>query len=428
MKRTAFLKSLGLMSGGLAFGHIARVYGSGSPFETLLRHAGDDDEFWKIIREQFIFPEDYIYLNTGGIGAVPSLVLNKVAASMNEMELHPKPGHSLENWRKIKENCAHLLGPDCSTSELALIGCASEGINIILNGLGLQKGDEVITSTHEHPAVHIPLINQHRMKQVIVKSFDPDMVFGRGNVERIASLINKKTRLILLSHITCTTGQIFPLKEISRLARQHGIVFAVDGAQAPGSMEIDLRDAGVDFYTCSGHKWMLGPKRTGILYVPSENLDVLQPTAVGTYSDKGYDIKNLTISLQDSAQRYEYGTQNESLFLGLGAGTQFVRTIGLKRIREHNRKLAELFYSGLKQNAKVEVLSPEEEQYRSSMISFRIPGIKAEDIAGFLSTKSVRVRIVNEAGLNAVRVSFHVYNQEFEVHRILECIDEFLNQ
>ena len=428
MKRTAFIKSIGLMSGGLAFGHIANVYGSGSLFETALKDTTDAGEFWKIIREQFIFPEDYIYLNTGGIGALPSLVINKVASSMNEMELHPKPGHSLKNWQKIKESCAPLLGPGCRTGELALIGCASEGINIILNGLGLQKGDEVITSTHEHPAVHIPLINLHRTKQVSIKSFDPDIVSGLGNIDRIASLITKKTRLILISHITCTSGQIFPLKEISRLARQNGIIFAVDGAQAPGTMEMDLRDTGVDFYTCSGHKWMLGPKRTGLLYVPSENLEVLQPTTVGTYSDKGYDIKDLTISLQDSAQRYEFGTQNESMFLGLGAGTQFIRTIGLKRIREHNRKLAELFYSGLAQTGKVEIISPEEEQYRSSMISFRIPGIKAEDIAGFLGTKSIRVRIVNEASLNAVRVSFHVYNQEFEVRRILECIDEFLKQ
>ena len=410
-------------------GSISKLYGVDSPVGLALKESDNDDDFWRLVREQFVFPDDYIYMNTGGIGALPSLVINKVVTSLNAQERHPRPGHSHDNWIDIKKTCTPFFGPECKVEELALISCATEGINIILNGIGLKEGDEIITSTHEHPALHVPLLNHHQMNNVNIKIFDPDLHSAAGNIERISRLITNKTRMIFISHVTCTTGQIFPIQEIGELAKSKGIIFAVDGAQAPGSMEINLNNSNVDYYACSGHKWMLGPKRTGILYVPSKNLDSLQSTTVGAYSDSGYDISKMSLTLQDSAQRYEFGTQNEPLFLGLGAGAKFVQTIGLKKVQMHNRELAEAFYEGLSSIQGVEILSPEEKEYRSSLISFRVPGHQAQDVASFLGKgKAIRVRVVPEAGLNGVRVSFHLYNQRFEVDRILNKIADFIKQ
>jgi len=182
MKRKKFIQGLGFLSGGLAIGPIARLYGSGSPFGIALRQSENDDDFWRLIREQFIFPEDYIYLNTGGIGALPSLVINKVVGSMNEQEKFPKPGHDHDSWIDVKKTCAPFFDPQCKIEELALIGCATEGINIILNGIGLKKGDEIITSTHEHPALHVPLLNHHRINKVDVKFFEPDRLSAADGV------------------------------------------------------------------------------------------------------------------------------------------------------------------------------------------------------------------------------------------------------
>ena len=347
MKRKKFIQNIGLLSGALAMGPIARLYGSGSPVGIALKQSENNDDFWRIVREQFIFPDDYIYLNTGGIGALPTLVINKVVGSMNEQEKFPRPGHDHDNWIEAKKICAPFFGPQCKAEELAFIGCATEGINIILNGIGLKKGDEIITSTHEHPALHVPLLNHHRINQVELKFFEPDRLSAAGNIEKISRLITAKTRMIFISHVTCTTGQVFPIREIGELAKQKGAILAVDGAQAIGNMEVNVKELNVDYYTCSGHKWLLGPKRTGILYVPSENLDSLKPTTVGAYSDAGYDISKLSLKLQDSAQRYEFGTQNSPLFLGLGAGARFIDTIGLKKVQAHNRELAEAFYDGL---------------------------------------------------------------------------------
>ena len=339
MKRRHFINSVALLSGGILIPAKKAAGISDNTFEGLSKNYPDEETFWKTVREQFIFPEDYAYLNTGGIGAVPALVLNKVSQSMNELEIYPKPGHDHNKWMEIKEKCTGLLGSDINKEELALISTATEGINIVINGLPLSKGDEVITSTHEHPALHVPLLNKMQRNGINIKSFVPDFKSGLGNVEKIKNLITKRTRLVFLSHITCTTGQCFPLKEIGQLTRDKNIWFAVDGAQAVGSMSMEIKKWNIDFYTYSGHKWTLGPKRTGVLFVREDLLEILRPTTVGAYSDDGYDIVKLELKLNPTAQRYEYATQNEALFWGMGKGVDFVKTIGLQRIWEDRKSV-----------------------------------------------------------------------------------------
>ncbi len=425
MRRKQFITTFGALWGGVLVGQSAGFTGNSKPVSELLRSASDEETFWKIIREQFVFPGDYSYLNTGGIGAVPVLVSNRIKTRMDELEIYPKPGHDLEKWHEIKEKCANLLGTGVNKEELALISTATEGINIILNGLPLTKGDEIITSTHEHPALHIPLLNKFKQEGITIKTFQPDFRKGLGNVERIEKLISKRTRLIFISHVTCTTGQLFPVEEIGKLARTKRIWYALDGAQATGSMKMDIKKWNVDFYTFSGHKWVLGPKRTGVLYVREELLDTLKPTTVGAYSDNGYNVIEGSLSYYPSAQRYEYATQNEALFHGLGTAVNFINTIGLSRINEHNRNLSEQFYNGLKDIKQVQILSPEQQTYRGSMITFKLKDKNYHDLASFLSKKRIRVRVVPEANLEGIRVSFHIYNNESDVQRILYEIQNF---
>ncbi len=424
MNRNQFLTTLGTLTGGtlLARPALADCLLPGEQAKKIT----DETSFWKFVREQFLFPEDYSYLNTGGIGAVPLLVLNRVKTSMDKMEIYPRPGHDHEKWLMAKETCCKLLGDDCVKEELAFTSTATEGINIVINGLHLEPGDEVITSTHEHPALHIPLLNQVKSRGVVLRTFHPDMENGYGNVQRISELITRKTRLIFISHVTCTTGQVFPIKEIAGLAKSKGILFAVDGAQAVGQIPVDLKNFGVDCYTFSGHKWMLGPKRTGVLFVNNNKLEAIQPVTVGAYSDDGYDTESRILTYHPTAQRFEYGTQNESLFHGFQEGAEFILTIGLQRIIERNRKMAEAFYHGLENLSAITILSPEEEKYRSSMITFKSKSHDNGEIASYLSGKRIRVRVVNEANLGGIRVSFHLYNDDSDVEKILSEIEKFV--
>ena len=427
MKRRRFFGTMCALSGGL-FLTKSKLTSSSSPPNNIedIVNAPRDDGFWKFVRSQFLFPENYAYLNTGGLGAMPAVVLERVKKTMFEKDFYLSAGHDLTRWNEVKEKCAGLFGQGCTKKEIALTNTATEGINIILNGLPLKKGDEVITSTHEHPALNISLLNRKQRDGIVIRTFEPDLKNGVDNLDRIEQLITKRTRLVFISHFTCTTGQRFPEREIGELARTRGIWYALDGAQTVGNMPVDVKDTGVDFYAISGHKWVLGPKRTGVLYVREGLLDMLRPTTVGAYSDAGHDILEQSLTFQPTAQRYEYGTQNEALYWGLGDAVDFIQAIGMEAVWQHNRHLAEMFYKGLKEIQGITILSPEEERYRTSLITFKIPRINYRDVTSHMIRNGIRVRPVPEANLEAVRVSFHVYNHEEEVERILHEIRELV--
>lgn len=425
MKRKKFITTLGLLAGTSISMPVNIIAGRNISRTHTLPAGGDD--IWKVVREEFSFPDGYTYLNTGGIGSVPRHVRSLVSDEWFRLESNPSPGHDLNKWNALKKDVAILLGPGVEDREIALINSATEGINIIINGLPLQKGDEIITTLHEHPALNIPLLNAMLNRGIIIKYFEPDSKQGLNNVRLIRELITKKTKLIFISHRTTTTGQILPVREIGALAREAGLWYALDGAQCPGSMPLDLKSYNVDFYTFSSHKWLLAPRRTGVLYVRKEMLDTLRPVTAGAYSDDGYNLKEGRLKFQNSAQKYEYGTQNELLYLGFHASLKFLNTIGIENIRKHNEELSEEFYRELRNTGKVEVISPAEREYRSSMITFRIPSLSMNDISAAMASSNIRVRPVGEAGLSGIRVSFHLYNNRDDIMAALRCINQLVS-
>jgi selenocysteine lyase/cysteine desulfurase len=420
MNRKEFLKGLAAVVGSLAGPSAARAGG----FRAVLQDASaaSDAAFWKLIRDEFVLDPGWSYLNFGGLGTCPMPVLNSFWEWTRTEERAPSAGHDEKVWWDVKERLARLLGPSCRKEDLALISCATEGLNAIINGLPLKKGDEVITSTHEHVAVNVGLLNRMQRDGIVIRLFEPDLARAQGNVERISGLVNPRTRLILISHVTCTTGQLFPAPEIAALARSRNIWFALDGAQAPVCVPFDIVETGADFYTSSTHKWLMGPKRTGFLYVRQGMLDTLRPVTTGAYSSERNDITKLDLALHPTAQRYEYGTQNDALFFALGAAIDFVQTIGLPRIWAHNHALAEKFYKGLQGIAGAEILSPQEEAYRTAMISFRMKDRTYSQVNEQLAKAKIRVRPVTEGGLNCIRVSFHICNHDPEVDAILGAL------
>jgi selenocysteine lyase/cysteine desulfurase len=419
MNRKQFLKGMAAVFGGLA---VAAPEARGLVWKDLLGQARDDESFWKIIRDQFILDPEYTYLNFGGLGSCPLPVLNSFNEWSRNEERGPSAGHDEKLWLEVKEKLARLLGKACRKEDLALIGCATEGINMIVNGLSLAKGDEVITSTHEHVAVNVSLLNRMQRDGIVLRLFEPDLKNGLGNLDRIAALINARTRLIIVSHVTCTTGQRMPAQEISRLARDREIWFAMDGAQAPVCVPFDLVESGADFYACSTHKWVMGPKRTGFLYVRQGLLDTLRPTTTGASTSEKNEIRKNVLVLHPTAQRYEYGTQNDALFYALGTALDFVENIGAGRIWNHNHALAEKFHAGLREIPGVEIVSPQELAYRTSMISFRMKEFDYTKINAQLAKDKIRARTVTEGGVNCIRVSFHICNHEGEVDKILQSI------
>lgn len=379
-----------------------------------------DEKFWSLVREQFPLTKERAYLNTGGLGASPYAVIAAVQNKMNELERVSETGHSEELWRGIKEKAGQILG--CKAEEIAFTRNATEGCAIVCNGLPFERGDEVITTTHEHVGNTISWLAKQKREGIVIKTFAPATKSAQVNVERIARLLTQRTRALSLPHITASTGQVMPVKQIGELAAAHKLWYFVDGAQAPGMMPVNVREIGCHAYATSGHKWLLGPKGTGLLYVREDALDLIAAKHLGAYSNTGeFDLTTGALQLHPSAQRYEYGTMSTPLFAGLGAAMDFLLGLGMQNVWQRNCALAAALRAGLYQLG-VEINSPEE---HSAMITFALKNRTRDEITKFLAERfKLRTRGVYEGGLNAVRVSLHVYNSFAEVERVLEGVKE----
>jgi len=429
MKRRAFLHTVGGLAGGLAAGRAVAASGRPGPAVPawpFSQARPDDAGFWQALRRQFQLPPDFAYLNTAGLGASPLAVTQTLTAWTNREEANPAPGHSEDDWSRIRARCATLLGPSCGADEIALVSTATEGINAILNTIPLTRGDEVITSTHEHASLVIPLLHKIQTHGIAVRTFEPDLVRAAGNVDRIAALAGPRTRLIFISHVTCTMGQAMPVADIGRFAAVRGLAFALDGAQSLAHLPFDIAATGAHYYAASCHKWLLGPKRTGILFVRRDRLPTAVPTIVGAYSDAASSMQDRHLVLRPGAQRFEYGTQNDALIYAIESAVDFVDSIGVPLLWARNRALAEQCVAGLARISGIELLSPSDPQDRSAIVTFKAPGRDNRQVAAELVRRKLRVRSVTEGNLDAVRASFHVYNDSTEVDRLLLALREIV--
>ena len=422
MKRKDFFRSVaGMIAAYGLWPSVGRVEPAAPPLDQPWPDVdADDEQFWRFIRLQFPLTEERIYLNTGGLGASPYAVIDAVKAKMDELEKISETGHTEQLWKEIKSSAAQMLG--CDPEEIAFTRNATEGINIVCNGLLMKSGDEMVTSTHEHVGNAVPWLAKLKRDGIIIKLFEPSTRSAQENIDRIGRLITKKTRFISIPHATTTTGQILPVKEISALAKSKNIWLFVDGAQTAGMFPFDLHELGCDAYATSGHKWLLGPKETGILYVRKDMLDVVQPKFVGAYSDNGFDLAKGTLNLHPTAQRYEYGTVSIPLRVGLGAAIEFLHRIGMENVWKRDQALSTRLFNGLREIPFVEVLSPANSAERSAMVTFRHEKLPFLELQRHLDSYKLRTRGVGEGGVDGLRISTHIYNTFEEVERVLEAV------
>jgi len=416
MKRNEFLQSVGaLATGAIVPWNFARSE------ETAWPEASPGEEgFWAFLRDQFPLTHDRAYFNTGGLGASPYAVINAVKAKMDELEAVSETGHSEALWKEIKTDIAALLG--CDAEEVAFTRNTTEGINIVANGLPLGRGDEIIMTTHEHVGNSFTWLELMKRNGCVIRMFEPSTASAAENLARLEQLVTRKTRLITIPHVVTTTGVILPVKEIATFARSRKIWFLVDGAQTAGMFPFSLHGIGCDAYATSGHKWLLGPKETGLLYVRREMWDVIRATFVGAYSSGDYDHLKMKSTLHPSAQRYEYGTVSIPLRCGLHAGVKFLQRIGMDQVWARDRQLSSRLFEGLRTIADVEVLSPADESIRSAMITFQHRKLTNLRLQEQLDKARLRTRAVGEGGLSALRISTHIYNSPDEVDRVIDAV------
>lgn len=382
------------------------------------RLADLDLSSWARVRNLFPLTRKRVYFNTGGLGPPSQPVLN---AMREQALLQAERGETYHGlFAQVRETTASFFGAD--PAEIAFNRNATEGNSIIAAGLDLRPGDEVIFESHAHPGGSFPWLLQQKEKGVRVRIFEPDNQSPETNLERIFSMVNDRTRVIQVSHLTAPTGILFDVRAIAREARKRGIWFHVDGAQSAGMIPVDLHDIGCDSYATSGHKWLNGPQESGILYIARERIDEVVPSHVGAYSDNGYNLPD-EFSYNPAVQRHEYGTRDASAVLGIETALKLQEKIGRQRIAKHGKALVDACREALVDVPGLEILTPSHPDMYNSIITFRLAGKKTGDVTNSLTNDyNLRCRKVSERGLNAIRISWHVYNDASQIDRLASAV------
>ena len=419
LDRRTFLQNLGLGTlGAVATGSTVRAAGatlatSAQPLPAF--DATNATAYWRAVRAQYPLLDDPAYLNCGGLGPTPQPVLDKVFATMLKLQEHSETGYDLIEPARVA--VARYIGAE--PAELCFTRNATEATSIIAAGLTLREGDEVIFESHAHPGGSFPWYHQANLRGVKVKLFEPDNVSPAANLARIRELVTPRTKVIQVSHITCTNGLLFPVRDIAAFATARGIWFHIDGAQSTGMIPVDLHAIGCDSFALSGHKWIGGPHETGALYIRREKLATVAITLIGAHAAEMPFLPG-ELKYVSTAARHEYGTRNAGLIAGLAAAVQLQESIGRERIAAFGRELATHLLRELSQIDGITVLSPSHDELRCAMTTIRHPRADAGKFFSYLvKTHRLRCRPVSEQNLAGVRISTHIFNSHEECERVI---------
>jgi len=386
------------------------------------------------IKIDFPILNDIIYMDSASTSLTPEPVLNAVSKYYREYNANVVRGvHRLSQIASQKYKDAHRKVADfigANEEEVIFTKNTTEAINTVASGLKWKTGDKVVTTLLEHHSNFLPWL---RLKSfgVALDIVKPDKN-GKFNVSDFEEAIGDKTRLVAVTHVSNVLGTITPIEEISATCKKKNTLLLVDGAQSVPHIHVDVRKLGCNFLCFSGHK-MLGPTGTGILWMKEDFFDRLEPLSFG-----GGMIDDVSLNgyeLTKSYERFEAGTPNIAGGIGLGRAIDYLKKIGMDKIKDHEAKLTERLLEGLLEIRRVEIYGSLNSKERMGVVSFNIKGLNPHDVALMLDEASnIMVRsghhccmpMMKYFGLKegTVRVSLYLYNTEEEVDTFLETVKE----
>lgn len=408
--RRKFIKGTGALTGAFAVPSLLSTQPTATDLD--FSKAKTDDELFALVRNQLLIPKKRIYLNTGSLGPSPLSVIDSVHAAMRQLESNPV----VENWgelgkqmEEVRIKIAGFINAD--QKEILLTRNTTEGLSLMTQSLRLESGDEIITTTREHGGATIGMdfVNEH--KGVLIKRIELPMPAQNvaDIINRIRKAITSQTKLIILSHVNTVTGLVMPFAEISKLTRDKGIALVADGAQAPGLISVDVKAMDVDAYATSGHKWLLGPKETGFLYLRNE----FQKNIKTTFTSAGF-----------AAYSAASGTRNVALIIGLGTAIDFHTLIGQEKIRKRTLEIRNYCLNKLTPLKGLRVISPTSDTLSSGIVSFEVQNSKHREIFEAMRKQDIIIKLL--PANHALRISCHLFVSKKDIDLFIKALEGML--
>lgn len=387
----------------------------------------NDQDKVKRLRAEMPVLQRVAYLNTGSAGPLPKTCAEAMSRAAEDDFLLGRGNVSdvsglMERMSDVRRMVARLLG--AGADSIALTNNTSDGMNIALWGLNWQPGDEIITTSLEHGAALIPLSFLRQRLGVTVRFVD--LGLGEKALDALARSFSRRSRLLVASHVTYSSGALLPLAEMTAMAHERGVMVLGDGAQTAGAIALDVAALDVDFYAIPGQKWLCGPEGRGALYVRPDRLDDLMPTFSSYMSVKEQDARSFVIPA-DGARRYENALTGRPGLAGFQASLRWMLDeVGIEwatqRIQAMARRCRELLapLDGLT------LLTPAQQQ--SGLVCFDLQGRSPAAQAGLVDALFGRGYLIRSIPHHpcCMRVSTGFFNTEEELAGLRDALAELL--
>jgi isopenicillin-N epimerase len=382
--------------------------------------AAPDERFWSDVRDQYVMPKGYVCLNAANLCPSPSRVLEAYFDSTRSVDRDPS-SQNRQKTRDGREATRRALAAflRVTPEEIVITRNTSESNNVVSSGLDLKAGDEVVIFSDNHPSNH----NAWRQKAErfgftvrVVDQVNPHPG-AEYYLEAFRKQMTPRTKVVAFTHVTASVGDMLPATELCRLAREHGALSLVDGAQSFGVLDVDLSQMQPDFYTGSAHKWPCGPKENGLLFVSTRAHDRIKPSIVSLYPGE----VGISRTLEG------FGQRDEPAMMGFGEALAFQTKVGRDVVEKRSRELAQLLIKGLRRIDGVKVWTHEDPARSAAIVSFQPASLDVRKLHQALYEKDHMVGATRGgADRGGLRFSPHFYNLQADIERTVDAVGRYV--
>lgn len=357
-----------------------------------------------------------IHLNTASIGATSAKVRAAVIDAWLRLEADPvRMTYSrdadtvISDADAVRGKIATLLG--CDADEVMLTSSTTDGMVRLSQALALTPGDRVLLTDQEHEGGETGWLHRAAREGIAIDRVALPLGHTTTSalLARFAAALRPNTRAVVTSHVVSTSGLRLPIADIARLAHEHGALCVVDGAQAVGQIEVDVRAIGCDAYAGCGHKWLLGPKGTGFLYIARAAQAQLSPPQWLLTKDFGGNSS---------------GVGPAPLMIGLGCAIDELNAVGIAAVGRHDSDLGSLAHAGLSALPELEMIGPARGGLTSAMVAARLSDhIDSRTLRDRLHDRhGIIIKMAEKRWFNGIRLSPHIFNDAAQVETAVAAL------
>ena len=381
-----------------------------------LKIKNKDEDYWKKVAGMYHQNVKFINLESGYFSPSPESVKDYWVNFVNEINESPSyymRTRQNEMREKVREKLAKYAG--VAKDELVLTRNTTESMNIIIQGIKLEEGDEILRTNLEYPNIIQALDMRERRFGTKVRIVDVPIhpISQDEIVEKVIGAVNKKTKVILISHMVFLNGQVFPVKEVCKKAREMGIETIVDGAHSFSHVDMDVSEIGCDYYASSLHKWLGAPLGNGLLYVKKGNAERLWPL----YGDTAYE--------DDNIMKLEHlGTRPCSDQNGIIPAVDFNLEIGKEEKSKRLKFLQMRWATELKDHKNIILNTPLGEGQSFGIANVGVKSLQPSELADKLFDEHdiFTVPIDDDRGIRGIRVSPNLYSTTEDIDKFIEAM------